>query len=745
MEFGLSEQERKELLKSYRNLLKVSKPYIDQKDKRLIRKAFNLAAEAHKGMRRRSGEPYIFHPVEVATIAAGEIGLGTTSIVCALLHDVVEDTDYSLEDIRGLFGEKVATIIDGLTKISGIVDNTEVSPSLQAENFKKILLTMAEDIRVILIKLADRLHNMRTLSALPSTKRLKIASETSFLFAPLAHRLGLYAVKSEMEDLVLKYTEPEIFESITQKLQETEEERNKFIKSFIAPLKKKLSETGLEFRILGRTKSINSIWKKMLRKKIPFEEVYDVFAIRIILDSKREEERLNCWQAYSVITRTYRPNPDRLRDWVSVPKANGYEALHTTVMSDVGKWVEVQIRSERMNEIAEKGYAAHWKYKEDYEGIESTLDDWLARIRELLQRSESNALDFLDDFKLTLFTDEIFVYTPKGEMRNMPKNSTALDFAYHIHSDLGNKCIGAKTNHKLVSLDHTLKSGDQVEILTSERQSPKEEWLSFVITAKAKSQIKQAVKEDKKKLMIRGRNMLERMFLQVKAKTDDRTLNEFIKYSGLNSETELFLEAAKGNIEVKTVKSFVTLKERSGWLNYLRKPFVRSKVSTAHEVSSEPQKDLNNLKKIELDTSSSIEYKIAECCNPIPGDAVIGFIRTETSLEIHRANCPNAIRLNSRYGERMKKVKWNSADDIMFKTGIQITGIDKQGIVRDISKIVSGELNLNISAFHLESTSASGTFEGTILLYIDDYENLKKLISKIRKVDGVRKVYRIRQ
>ncbi|PLW93810.1 MAG: RelA/SpoT family protein, partial [Marinilabiliales bacterium] len=464
MEIGLSEQEKKDLLKRYRNLLKVSKPYIDLKDKRLIRKAFNLAAEAHKGMRRRSGEPYIFHPVEVATIAAGEIGLGTTSIVCALLHDVVEDTDYSLEDIRGLFGDKVAVIIDGLTKISGIVDNTDVSPSLQAENFKKILLTMSEDIRVILIKLADRLHNMRTLSALPSTKRLKIASETSFLFAPLAHRLGLYAVKSEMEDLVLKYTEPEVFLGITQKLQETEDERNKFIKAFITPLKKELTETGLNFRIIGRTKSINSIWNKMLRKKIPFEEVYDVFAIRVILDSKRDEERVDCWQAYSVITRTYRPNPDRLRDWVSVPKANGYEALHTTVMSDVGKWVEVQIRSERMNEIAEKGYAAHWKYKEDHEGIESTLDDWLSRIRELLQRSESNALDFLDDFKLTLFTDEIFVYTPKGEMRNLPKNSTALDFAYHIHTDLGNKCIGAKVNHKLVSLNHGLKSGDQIEI-----------------------------------------------------------------------------------------------------------------------------------------------------------------------------------------------------------------------------------------------------------------------------------------
>lgn len=745
MEFGLSEQEKKELLKRYRNLLKVGKPYIELKDRTLIRKAFNLAAEAHKGMRRQSGEPYIFHPVEVATIVAGEIGLGTTSIICALLHDVVEDTDYTLEDIKGLFGDKVAMIIDGLTKISGIVDNTDVTPSLQAENFRKILLTMSEDIRVILIKLADRLHNMRTLSALPSTKRLKIASETSFLFAPLAHRLGLYAIKSEMEDLVLKYTEPDIYNEIAQKLQETEEERNKFIKAFIAPLKKELAATGLKFRVIGRTKSINSIWNKMLRKKISFEEVYDVFAIRIIIDSKREEEKVDCWKAYSVITKIYRPNPDRLRDWISVPKANGYEALHTTVMSDVGKWVEIQIRTERMNEIAEKGYAAHWKYKEEYKGVETALDDWLARIRDLLQRSESNALDFLDDFKLTLFTDEIYVFTPKGEIRNMPKNSTALDFAYHIHTDLGNKCIGAKVNHKLVPLSHVLKSGDQVEIITSDRQTPKEEWLSFVITAKAKTQIKQVIKENKKKLMLRGRNILESMFSQVKAEINDKLLKEFMSYIGMSSETEMFLEAAKGNIEVKTVKSFVTLKERSGWLNYLRKPFLRTKTNQQQATKSDKNTNLNTLKTIELDTNSSIEYKIAECCNPIPGDEVVGFVSSETSLEIHRANCPNAIRLNARYGERMKKVKWNSANNITFKTGIQIFGIDKQGIIRDISKIVYEEMNLNISAFHLESTSASGTFEGTILLYVNDTENLKKLISKIKKVDGVRKVYRIRQ
>ena len=525
---GLTDIERKELLSRYRTLLKSCKPLTDADDKKQIRKAFNLAVEAHKDMRRRSGEPYIFHPVEVAIIASSEIGLGATSIVCALLHDVVEDTDYTIEDIKAMFGEKVASIIDGLTKISGIIDKSnleekpDLSHSMQAENYRKILLTMAEDVRVILIKLADRLHNMRTLEFMPSEKRLKIASETAFLYAPLAHRLGLYTIKSEMEDLVLRYTDPNIYQSITNKLIESDEERNKFIKNFIEPISVALSNAGLKFDIVGRTKSINSIWKKMLKKNIPFEEVYDVFAIRIIIDSDVENERLDCWKAYSVVTQVYTPNPERLRDWISVPKANGYEALHTTVMSNTGKWVEVQIRSTRMNEIAEKGYAAHWKYKEDKKGIENSLDDWLKRIRELLQRPESNAIDFLDDFKLTLFADEIYVFTRSGELRNLPKNSTVLDFAYSIHSDIGNKCIGAKVNHKLVALSHVLSSGDQIEVLTSEKQSPKEEWLNIVISAKAKSQIKMAVKEDKKRSAERGKEIISRMFNQVRLPSDEK-------------------------------------------------------------------------------------------------------------------------------------------------------------------------------------------------------------------------------
>jgi len=741
MEIGLTDIEKKELLKRYRTLLKVCKPFTDTKDKRMIRKAFDLATEAHKGMRRRSGEPYIFHPMEVAIISAGEIGLGTTSIVCSLLHDVVEDTDYTLEDISGLFGPKVASIIDGLTKISGIVDNNDLGPSIQAENFRKILLTMAEDVRVILIKLADRLHNMRTLEHMPPEKRLKIASETAFLFAPLAHRLGLYTIKSEMEDLVLKYTEPDIFESITQKLIETEEVRRKFVHQFIKPVEELLNKESLNFKIVGRTKSINSIWKKMLNKNIPFEEVYDIFAIRIIIDSEDiNKERIDCWKAYSIVTQVYTPNPERLRDWISVPKANGYEALHTTVMSDAGKWVEVQIRSVRMNEIAEKGYAAHWKYKENREGMENSLDDWLRKIRELLQRPEANALDFLDDFKLTLFADEIYVFTRTGELRNLPKNSTILDFAYSIHTDVGNKCIGAKVNHKLVPLSQVLNSGDQVEVLTSDKQTPKEEWLQSAVTAKAKSQIKMAVKEDRRKSIDRGRDIIIRMFGQVKLAPEDVVLIEFAKYAGNQSVSEMFFDASRGKIDIKTVKSFATVHDRSGWLQYLRVPFLRSK--SGGNPISDIRKQIRRTKGVDLNVESKISYTIADCCNPIPGDEVVGFVISENTLEIHRANCANAVRMSARYGDRIKKVQWNESEMITFKTAMQISGIDKIGILRDISRILSEENNLNINSIFLESKGE--TFEGRIILFVNDTEHLRNMIAQLKKVDGVQRVFRLR-
>ena len=568
-EFDL-EKERQEILKRYKNLLKVCKPNSSAEDKKLIRKAFNLAVEAHKDMRRKSGEPYIYHPIAVAYISASEIGLGTTSVICALLHDVVEDTDYTLTDIRGLFGEKVARIIDGLTKISEIFDNT--SPSIQAENFKKMLLTLSDDVRVILIKLADRLHNMRTLSAMPPQKQLKISYETLYLFAPLAHRLGLYSIKSELEDLALKHTEPEIYDNIYQKVKESEKERARFITRFINPIKKELTKQKLDFTITHRTKSINSIWEKMKKKEIPFEEVFDLFAIRIVVNTSAEQEKAECWKVYSIVTDFYRPNPDRLRDWISIPKANGYESLHTTVMSSTGQWVEVQIRSKRMDEIAEKGYAAHWKYKETGNS-ESGLDEWLRKIRELLKSPEANALDFLDDFKLNLFSDEIFIYTPKGELKTLPIGATTLDFAYNIHSKLGDSCIGAKVNHRLVPLNYKLKSGDQVEIISSGKQKPKEDWLEYVITAKAKSKIKAALKEDTRKLAEEGKEILMRKFKQFKLEFNNANISKLSSFYKIPNSQELFCHVASGKIGLKEIKLFIQEKDRSKWFKYLTSPF----------------------------------------------------------------------------------------------------------------------------------------------------------------------------
>src|ERR1700722_14534151 len=530
------EQEKKEILNRYRGLLRSSRRKFDDDDKRMIRKAFNVALEAHKTARRKSGEPYIYHPIAVARIVAEEIGLGAVAIACALLHDTVEDTDITLKDIEGMFGKKVASIIDGLTKISGVFD---ASSSLQAENFRKMLLTLAEDVRVIIIKLADRLHNMRTLDSMERTKQLKIASETLYLYAPLAHRLGLNTIKSEMEDLSLKYTEPVLFAEIAQKLKETQAERSRYIHRFITPIREALHDQKFKFRIFGRPKSVYSIWKKIKNKGVPFEEVYDIFAIRVLIDSTPEQEKSDCWRIYSLVTDFYYPNPDRLRDWISTPKANGYEALHTTVMGPSGQWVEVQVRSERMNEVAEKGYAAHWKYKQGQEHTEDPLEEWLRKIRESLANPDSNALDFIDDFKLNLFADEIFVFTPKGEMRSMPVNSTALDFAFDVHTEIGTKCIGAKVNHKLVPLSHKLNSGDQVELLTSNKQSPKSDWINYVVTAKAKSHIKTLLKEEKVKLAEGGKEILKRKMRHVKMTFNEETVNGLAAFLKLPDSQEL--------------------------------------------------------------------------------------------------------------------------------------------------------------------------------------------------------------
>ncbi len=730
------EQERKEILKRYRSLLNAWSTRAELKNKRTVRKAFNLAVSAHKDMRRKSGEPYIYHPLEVARIVAGEIGLGETSIICALLHDVVEDTDYTIDDMRRMFGDKVARIIDGLTKIKELFDHT---PSAQAENFRKMLLTLSDDVRVILIKLADRLHNMRTLESMSHEKQLKIASETIYLFAPLAHRLGLYAIKSELEDLALKYTEPEIYNSIGRKLEETSAERTRFINKFIFPIKKALLAQGLVFEIIGREKSIYSIWQKMKAKQVPFEEVFDIFAIRIIIDTSFENEKYQCWQAYSIVTDFYSPKQNRLRDWISTPKANGYESLHTTVMSHTGQWVEVQIRTKRMNEIAEKGYAAHWKYKEKTNS-ESGLDRWLNKIKELLQSPDSNALAFLDEFKLNLFADEIIVFTPKGEVKTLPSNSTTLDFAYNIHSEIGNQCIGAKVNHKLVPLNHVLKSGDQVEIITSKKQSPREEWINYVVTARAKSFIKDALKEQRKKYVEEGRVKLEQFFKELKIEHNRNSLLKLQECNHISSTIDLYYRVALGEIGIKEIKDCISQHEKSGWLNLITRPFVRNRHVIPQRLSDEVKQKVG-AKELVTTQNGEIEYRISDCCNPIPGDEVVGFVPQDGGIWIHRTNCPEAIQLMSKYGNRIVKINWTGTDSGTFLSGIRLVGFDNMGLLNDIINIISTQMSLNIRSFHIDSTG--DVFEATIMLLVHSTDDLNKLMTELKKLKGINNAYRI--
>lgn len=723
------EQEKNEILKRYRALLRSCKPTLEKDDKKLIRIAFNTALEAHQGMRRRNGEPYIFHPLAVAQIVAEEMGLGTTSVVGALLHDTVEDTNITLEDIESRFGKTIARIVDGLTKISGVFDHG--TTSIQAENFRKMLLTLSDDVRVILIKLADRLHNMRTLHFMPRDKQLKIASETSFLYAPLAHRLGFYAIKTELDDLAMKYTEPEIYESIVNKLQATKKERDKFIQDFTKPLIEEFRRQGMKFEIKGRPKSIHSIWNKMKRQQIPFEEVYDLFAIRIILDTPPENEKAECWKAYSIVTDFFVPNPDRLRDWISTPKANGYESLHTTVMSNTGKWVEVQIRTRRMDEIAEKGYAAHWKYKES--SNESALDEWLNRIRELLENPDSNALDFIDDFKLNLFSEEIFVFTPKGELRTLPAGSTALDFAFDIHSDIGSHCIGAKVNHKLVPISHKLSSGDQVEIITSAKQFPKEDWLAFVVTAKAKAKIKASVKEHKRKVSEEGKEIFERKIRQLKISQDALNMNNILLYYKVSSSSELFYRIAMGVIDLSDLSKAISYDSKA------RKAHQKGEGITLEEIVKKVRGSADAL--VIGENLEKIDYKLSPCCNPIPGDDVFGFITINEGIKIHRTNCPNAIQLMSNYAYRIVKAKWTGAKQISFLAGIRITGADDVGVVNNITKVISSELKVNMRSISIDSRD--GLFEGVIMLFVHDTKHLNTLIKKLSQLKGIMSVSRI--
>jgi GTP pyrophosphokinase len=741
MQFVDDSAEKKEILLKYKQLLKALRPNTTLKQKRTIRKAFDLAFEAHKDMRRKSGEPYIYHPLEVAHIVASEIGLGTTSVICSLLHDVVEDTDYTLKDMEDLFGEKVAKIIDGLTKISGIFDHSGKNASLQAENFRKILLTLSDDVRVILIKLADRLHNMRTLDSMPAAKQLKISSETRYLYAPLAHRLGLYEIKSELEDLALKYTEPAIYKTITLKLKESEEERQHFIRKFIKPIEEDLAKTNLKVDIQSRKKSINSIWNKMKSKSVPFEEIYDIFAVRIIVDIETENEKSACWHIYSIITDHYRPNMKRLRDWISIPKANGYEALHTTVMSDEGKWVEVQIRSIRMNEIAEKGYAAHWKYKENESSEANSLDEWLIKVKELLRNPEENALDFLDEFKLNLFTKEIYVFTPKGELKTMPIGASALDFAYNIHSQIGHLCIGAKINHKLVPLSYRLKTGDQVEIITSKKQQPKEEWLDFVITARAKSQIKQALKEERKHLVAKGAAKYKEFCKKLRIQSNKDFLDKLVIYTSSESVADLYVNIEKNLVQLKDIRSFSKVYHQKGWMKYFRRTNKIKEVAGDKKDIDAIIKEKLKENKLVLGETDNLSYKIAPCCNPIPGDDVIGYVNQDGEIEIHRTRCPNATNLLSTQSDKIVKAKWRDKQPIAFLSGIKIIGRDKLGIVNEITKVISSQLNVNMRTLNIETKD--DLFEGTIMLYVFDTKQLDKLIGELRQINNIQKVSRI--
>ena len=722
------EAEKKEILKRYRALLRACKPTMQKGDKKMIRRAFDMALESHQDMRRKSGEPYIYHPIAVAQIAAEEIGLGTTSIVCALLHDVVEDTDITLEDIEREFGKKTAKIIDGLTKISGVFD---YNSSLQAENFRKMLLTLADDVRVILIKLADRLHNMRTMDFMPRDKQLKISSETVYLYAPLAHRLGLYIVKSELEDLSMKYMEPDTYRSIARQLNEKRIERENFIKDFIEPIHEILHEQDLNADLYGRPKSINSIWNKIRKKNIPFAEIYDLFAVRIILDSKPENEKSDCWKAYSIVTDLYRPNPDRLRDWISSPKANGYESLHTTVMGPRGQWVEVQIRTRRMNEIAEKGFAAHWKYKEST--ADSGLDQWIQKIRELLNNPEANALDFLDDFKMNLFSDEIFIFTPKGALIQLPINATALDFAFEIHTDIGASCIGAKVNHKLVPLAHKLQNGDQVEIITSSKQTPKEDWLNSVVTAKAKSKIKSALKEEKRKVAEEGKEILERKLKSLKITYNSDNLYKLSYYFKLPSTLDMFYNVATGVIDLKQLKEFAA-SERV----VENKPEKPEPLHIESFLKKNTGKDSDTL--LIGEDLQKIDYRLSNCCNPIPGDDVFGFVTVSEGIKIHRTNCPNAAKLMSNYGYRIVKAKWNSQKELAFLTGLHIMGIDDVGLINSITTVISSDFKVNMRSITVDSDE--GIFDGSIMVFVNDTIHLDHLIARLKEVKGVTSVTR---
>lgn len=733
------EAENKAIAQEYKELLRISYQTLTDEDKKLIRKAFDVAVDAHKEQRRKSGEAYIFHPIAVAKIVASQIGLGATAIAAALMHDVVEDTEITILDIEKMFNPKIAQIVEGLTKIPRIKKDQEIS--LQAENFRKMLLTLHDDVRVILIKIADRLHNMQTMEGMADYKQAKIASETLYIYAPLAHRLGLYNIKTQLEDLSLKYTEPEVYTTIVSKIKETKEEQDAYIQSISEVLSNSLKEEGIEFMIKGRPKSIYSIRRKMKVQGVTFDEVYDKFALRIIYKSNEHDEKFLAWKIYSVITDHYRPSPSRLRDWISSPKSSGYEALHVTVMGPKGRWVEIQVRSERMDEVAEKGYAAHYKYKNGESSEEHGLELWLNQLKEALENANTNAVDFVEDFKLNLYAKEIYVFTPKGEIKSLPKGATSLDFAFSIHSEIGVKTRGTKVNGKLVPLNHVLNSGDQVEIITSPNQKPNAQWLDYVTTSRAKNKIKNVLNENIKKIGEDGKEVLVRKLKHLKINFNEQTLNELVNYFKLQTSLDLFYRVGIGAINNQQLRDFAALKSNT-LVNFFKKTITRKSSTDEDKIQKNEISKKYDLLVFGAE-QDKLDYKLSPCCNPIPGDTVFGFVTINEGIKVHKSDCPNAISMQSNFAYRIIPAKWIDSSQEEFKATLKITGMDILGLTNELTKVISNQMHVNIQSISL--SSEAGIFYGQVTVVVQNNTILKKLIENIKKVDGIDKVTRVYQ
>ena len=733
------EAENKAIAQEYKELLRISYQTLTSEDKKLIRKAFDVAVDAHKEQRRKSGEAYIFHPIAVAKIVASQIGLGATAIAAALMHDVVEDTEITILDIEKMFNPKIAQIVEGLTKIPRIKKDQEIS--LQAENFRKMLLTLHDDVRVILIKIADRLHNMQTMEGMADYKQAKIASETLYIYAPLAHRLGLYNIKTQLEDLSLKYTEPEVYTTIVSKIKETKEEQDAYIQSISEVLSNSLKEEGIEFIIKGRPKSIYSIRRKMKVQGVTFDEVYDKFALRIIYKSNEHDEKFLAWKIYSIITDHYRPSPSRLRDWISSPKSSGYEALHVTVMGPKGRWVEIQVRSERMDEVAEKGYAAHYKYKNGESSEEHGLELWLNQLKEALENANTNAVDFVEDFKLNLYAKEIYVFTPKGEIKSLPKGATSLDFAFSIHSEIGVKTRGTKVNGKLVPLNHVLNSGDQVEIITSPNQKPNAQWLDYVTTSRAKTKIKNVLNENIKKIGEDGKEVLVRKLKHLKINFNEQTLNELVSYFKLQTSLDLFYRVGIGAINNQQLRDFAALKSNT-LVNFFKKTITRKSSIDEDKIQKNEISKRYDLLVFGAE-QDKLDYKLSPCCNPIPGDTVFGFVTINEGIKVHKTDCPNAISMQSNFAYRIIAAKWIDSSQEDFKATLKITGMDILGLTNELTKVISNQMHVNIQSISLNSEA--GIFYGQVTVVVQNNTILKKLIENIKKVDGIDKVTRVYQ